>query len=100
MANRTPRKPAPRRKTAAHDVDTLTGELFTDETSAASRAPARGAACAGADAGGSDAAGFSGSTATAGGICAAPDILQSQPLRSAVGTQLYFFPGWNVSTLP
>ena len=44
MANRTPRKPAPRRKTAAHDVDTLTGELFTDETSAASRAPARGAA--------------------------------------------------------
>jgi hypothetical protein len=26
--------------------------------------------------------------------------LQSQPLWSAVGTQVYFFPGWNVSTLP
>jgi hypothetical protein len=26
--------------------------------------------------------------------------LQSQPLWSAVGTQLYFLPGWNVSTLP
>jgi len=26
--------------------------------------------------------------------------LQSQPLWSAVGTQLYFLPGSNVSTLP
>jgi hypothetical protein len=26
--------------------------------------------------------------------------LQSQPLWSAVGTQVYFLPGWNVSTLP
>ncbi|MCC6870415.1 MAG: DNA topoisomerase IV subunit A [Burkholderiales bacterium] len=31
MATRTPRRPAPRHKTAAHEADTLTGELFADD---------------------------------------------------------------------
>ena len=40
----------------------------------------------------------------AGACCGAglpvPTSLQSQPLWSAVGTQLYFLPGANVSTCP
>jgi hypothetical protein len=53
-------------------------------------------------------AGASGVVSADGALlpCLPPDAplgaisLQSQPLWSAVGTQVYFLPGWNVSTLP
>jgi hypothetical protein len=55
----------------------------------------------GAVAGGSgfvaDAAGADCSDVKRGAWSALPISLQFQPLRSAVGTQLYFLPGWNVS---
>jgi hypothetical protein len=41
-----------------------------------------------------------GAALSACGSLALPDSLQFQALWSGVGTQLYFLPGWNVSTLP